>query len=49
VARARDRLDQHAFEGTLAEFAEQQPDEEVLLVAGCSRQEVSKPPHPFDR
>jgi hypothetical protein len=49
VARARHRLDQHAFEGTLAEFAEQQPDEEVLLVAGGAPQQISEQPHPFDR
>ena len=47
MGRPRDGLEQDAFECTLAEFAEQQPQEEVLLVAGGSRQQISKQPHAF--
>jgi hypothetical protein len=39
---ARQGLDQHALERTLPELAHEQPHEEVLLVSGCSCQQVIK-------
>ena len=39
---ARDRVDQDAFERALAQLAEQQPDEEILLVARRAAEQLAQ-------
>ena len=40
--RARDRLDEHAFESSLPQLAEQQPDQEHLLVRRRAAEQVAQ-------
>jgi hypothetical protein len=40
VRRSRDRIDHHAFERTLPQLAAQQPDQEFLLIASRTREQV---------